>query len=123
MPAKELPECRGLVVEAVYNSTACDYVDLHCSGGVVVHIALEADCCSESYFDQDSIVDMHGLLGHTLVSMQEVATGAPASGCRQEYQEVHCLKITTNKEAMSVLWRNDSNGYYDGKLTVTVVQP
>lgn len=111
----------GLVVAAVTNNPERDHVNLRCFGGTDVHITLDSDCCSESYFDEDAIADMCGLVGHMLISMAEVETRAPVFGCRQDEQAVHCLTITTARGSGSYLWRNDSNGYYDGKLVVYTV--
>ncbi len=116
-----------MTVLAVHASEGGSEVDLICDNGEEVHIALDADCCSESYFDADSLADMRSLVGQTLQSIDDVETDAPASECRQDEQTVHCLKITTDARSISCLWRNrreltceDSNGYYDGRCNVSV---
>lgn len=97
-----------------------DYdVTLVAADGRHLNIYLEADCCSESYFDEDSVATLNGLVGTQLRNIAQVSTDAPESNCRQQYQCVHALLLTTDKGSDTVLWRNDSNGYYDGYARIS----
>lgn len=99
---------------------ALDGAVINAEDGRKVYLNLSADCCSTSYFDKESIEALEGMVGHTLRRLEEVETDAPEKGCTQEDQKVHALLVTTDKASDTMLWRNDSNGYYDGYLDIEI---
>jgi hypothetical protein len=110
------------VLVDVYKSV----LTLKAEDGRRVRLVLDGDCCSESYFENNSIADAKSIIGETLVKIQPVREGstrkrvenADALGFNQEYVVYHALKITTNKQELVLDWRNESNGYYDGTCIV-----
>lgn len=83
--------------------------------GESVGFAVLGECCSRSFFDQDSLDDVAGLKGDVLVSVEDriVRSSRDQNG---DFTKHHALVITTNKQSITVMWRNESNGYYDGIL-------
>lgn len=108
----------NFVVENVEFSPGSGRAVLHSSDGRTLTIDLEGDCCSSSFFDYEARLDLRDILGHKLVRIEDGAfpdgvTPAPDYP-NSDSTSNHCLLITTDKASLSVLWRNESNGYYDG---------
>lgn len=115
---------RGLpfYVESVDDSNDACVVLM--SGGRSLALQLSGDCCSQSYFPPESLADLRGLVGETIVSLEQVdSTRTDTGGGRNDSTDWFCLKITTDKQSVSVDWRNDSNGYYSGWLDIIVTDP
>lgn len=80
-------------------------------------LRLTADCCSTSYFAD--VKQFDPLVGATIFDLEERDLGEvenPESECTK----AHCLVFTTNRGHETIDWRNDSNGYYDGTVIMTV---
>lgn len=99
-------------------------IDLIAVDGRVLSIQLEGDCCSSSFFDDYSKVDARGLFGHRLMSMESVGRKAPEVDTiarrGDDSTAYHALIIRTDKESVTIDWRNESNGYYDGWANVFI---
>lgn len=93
-------------------------VQLVAEDGRTLEISLDTGCsCDVSYFDVESIEVLKGLVGHVLLDLEESeAMGFEERDCRQSDQKIHALLVRTDQVSESLLWRNDSNGYYDGTL-------
>ena len=79
------------------------------SDGRELKFELIGDCCSTSYFDEESKVDAASLLGHTLRSWEVSSVGRlPLSGDGE--RQLYMLVVRTDKASISLSWRNDSNG-------------
>lgn len=102
---------KGFKVEKVEMAPDKTWARLHGEKQVIT-MKLEADCCSSSYFDDGSVEDLKALEGTTLSSIEDVETGVEPN----EYGRtiLYALVIRTDSIATSILWRNDSNGYYSG---------
>lgn len=93
--------------------------------GVVVHFSLYAECCSESFFTDPS--QWNELLGSVIQCVEErsecerIPAGHPTKDpeCRDVESLWSFLVFTTNKGYVTIDWRNDSNGYYSGEVTVS----
>ena len=83
-----------------------------------LHLNLEGDCCSHSYFaDRTHFTD---LIGTTINDVEHRSNGS----IDEEYFDVtslHCLVFITDKGHFTIDWRNDSNGYYDGWVNFLIV--
>lgn len=111
--------------EVEYVTRAGDgMVHLHLTGNVVATLELEGDCCSRSYFTD--LAQFDELVGATITQVEErdepsrdgLPTGDPV-----EYVDAiswHFLVVVTNKGHVTIDWRNDSNGYYDGTINLRV---
>lgn len=92
-------------------------VHLVAEDGRTLQIYLDTGHCDESYFDAESIEVLKGLVGHVLLDLEESeAMGFEERDCRQSDQKIHALLVRTDRLSESLLWRNDSSGYYDGTL-------
>lgn len=109
----------SFVIENVIATT--ESLRLVSTDGHEVRVELKGDCCSRSFFDNYSLIDARGLMGERLVDIEDVDRAvdrtAPESdpykdGC--DVIEYHALIIRTDKQSITVDWRNDSNGYYSG---------
>ena len=106
------------VVQAVVGkhegSDNLDFVKLILDEGVA-RFNLFGDCCSVSYFT-DPKNQFGELIGATILNVEERYNDiAPADPELNDDQvSWHFLVFTTNRGHITVDWRNDSNGYYDG---------
>jgi hypothetical protein len=90
-------------------------VTLVSTEGSVLKFELDGDCCSSSFFDEQAIIDFKTLFGHTINTVENVFIGIDESNTTGK-TDISCLKITTDKESFSFMWRNESNGYYSGSI-------
>lgn len=90
------------------------------SGDDVLRLQLFGECCSESYFEANSVEDLKALVGETIVKIEKVESAIPEKGGGDidSLTRYSALKITTNKQSITVDWRNESNGYYSGWCTL-----
>lgn len=88
--------------------------------GRVLRIELEGVCCSQSFFDKDSVLDVKALLGQTLLKLSDVYCEGREAYEGSDVTKCHALVLRTNAESISLMWRNESNGYYDGFVHVTL---
>lgn len=85
-----------------------------------VRFEAQGDCCSQSYFHE--IYGLENLLGQYVVSLEEIDLPDSIStqlddNYNPQYKECiryYGLKVTTNKGYTSIIYRNESNGYYGG---------
>lgn len=91
------------------------------TSGHQVEVELDGDCCSRSFFDDCSKMDARGLMGERLMSIEDVGRDAPDPDPvphQDDSQEYHALIIRTDKQSITVDWRNESNGYYGGSARI-----
>lgn len=83
-------------------------------------VGCEGDCCSSSWFEQDSGLDT--ILGSPVLWAEEVPMGSFAPPTDEQEREADSLQtysfvIKTAKGQAEIEMRNASNGYYGGYLT------
>lgn len=100
-------------------------VELVSESGDILKLELEGDCCSGSYFDDNSVLDVKSLLGETLMSVEDSAWECPDKvdgECRcdgdDESTQHSALIVKTDRQSITMMWRNVSNGYYSGWLNM-----
>jgi len=95
-----------------------DSITLTSEAGDALRLEVDGDCCSSSFFDKESKEDVQGLLGQELKLVEHVVCGDVFVKDDDWVDTIiYALKITTNKQSISVMWRNESNGYYSGFIT------
>ena len=94
--------------------SATDLIRLTSPEGDTIDLILEADCCSQSFFETRSVSDLESLVGQTLLHLESVESSNVSS------DEIcwHALLVFTDQRSITVDWRNESNGYYDGSLLI-----
>jgi hypothetical protein len=122
--SKTYEAVRGAVVTAVEKQTVqkedqpdIDQVILTLADGRTLWLALDGDCCSHSYYADPKQFDE--LIGATIQQIEE------RDGKEEQGGEVswHFLVFTTDKGHVTIDWRNDSNGYYDGSVHPSLHAP
>jgi len=108
----------SFVIENVIPGDQC--IEFISTQGHRVAVYLIGDCCSRSYFDPDSSIDARGLMGEELLDIEsnEVSTEHDAEDAEQRIH--YALIVRTNKQSVSLMWRNDSNGYYSGWTQIRI---
>lgn len=85
--------------------------------GRSLYLGLNGDCCSSSYYTD--LKQFNELIGSTLQEIEE-CDGTSREGLvyddNGESVSWHFLKFKTDKGYVTIDWRNDSNGYYDGSV-------
>lgn len=92
--------------------------------GTSLMVHLEGDCCSDSFFtDQDQFTELEG---SKILSVERRGSGdhTPSVKSQQEPQRQEesswaFLVFITDKGHVTIDWRNDSNGYYGGWVTLS----
>ena len=110
--------------------TVIDVIDttLILDDGSRAVFALDADCCSASYFTDGA--QFAELRGATIQSVEErdedsesaankAVTTAVTTGGYDVCTKWHFLVFVTDKGHVTIDWRNESNGYYDGQVDVS----
>lgn len=113
--AQPMAKALGKKVVEVENSGTP--IVLKFEDGSKLKIDLEGDCCSSSYFSPEGLSDSKELEGATIDAIEEVESGNHGpydDGGDYDCVSWHFLKIKTDKGDVTLDWRNDSNGYYDG---------
>jgi len=98
-----------------------DQLRIISTDGHEVRVELEGDCCSSSFFDDYSLIDARGLMGEQLKGIEDTGRAEPENdpykgGC--DVIEYHALVVRTDKQSITIDWRNDSNGYYSGTARI-----
>lgn len=103
------------IIENVFMSESDESLTLISLEGEEITFKLYGDCCSSSYFDKDSKVDAASLMGDTLLRVEynSINSTSDEDGRIIEY----ALILKTNRQSISLMWRNASNGYYSGSVT------
>jgi hypothetical protein len=92
-----------------------DSVELQFDNGDTASVYLTGDCCSRSHFTDPKQFDE--LVGATIQAVEH--RDGPVTGEEdREVQKWHFLVFVTDRGHVTLDWRNDSNGYYDGDVTV-----
>lgn len=87
--------------------------------GREIRFELEGDCCSRSFFDADTKLDLKDILGQTLRKIETVNVGvADEEGQYDSVVQLYMTKLITDGGVFTLAWRNESNGYYSGYLTI-----
>ena len=89
------------------------------SDGEVIAYITEGDCCSETWFAD--IVGVSALIGGTVKSVDTVdldTYNVNDGRTRQEKDEAYGVKLTTDRGYASIVYRNSSNGYYGGDVSL-----
>lgn len=108
----------------IENVIATDHrLTLVATSGHQVEVELDGDCCSHSFFDDHSKLDARGLMGERLMSIEDSGRTGPevdpiAVVNDAESTEYHALIVKTDKQSITVDWRNESNGYYGGTALI-----
>lgn len=81
----------------------------------VYELATFADCCSETWWAD--AVGVKQMIGAVVTAIEdiEMPDEDPRDGrSRQEFDELYGIRITTDRGACDLIYRNSSNGYYGG---------
>ena len=110
--------CVGSVVKGVHADRGD--VNLFMEDGRTLTLHLDGNCCSDSYYTDTSQFDE--LIGAKIIGIEERdgASETPAEKPQQDDNDRkfswHFLVFITSNGHVTIDWRNDSNGYYDGSV-------
>ncbi len=120
----EWSKLAGRKVEAFEVSAHKEDATLRLDGGLVARLELDGYCCSHSYFaDPEQFSE---LVGATIQSVEERDEKSRADMPDEDAEHFvdgvrwHFLVFVTDRGHVTVDWRNDSNGYYDGDIALRV---
>ncbi len=93
-------------------------VTINFESGPSLKLELEGDCCSKSFFTD--LGQFEELIGSTITNIEQRDNEKRTVQLEEDewvhdsVQNWHFLIFTTDKGHVTIDWRNDSNGYYDG---------
>lgn len=99
-------------VEAGYRS-----IVLTDTNGRRLDLVVDGDCCSNSHFDNDSRYDAEAMVGQTLRSIEN--RFVRSEDLDYGKTDIYFTVLTTDEGHTTLGWRNESNGYYGGWLSVS----
>lgn len=114
---QEVVGAKVVGVEPEMAPSGCYRVVLPFEDGRKLTLYLDADCCSNSYFTD--LKQFDELIGATIQEVEERDGDTTNDG----ETAWHFLVFTTNKGHVTIDWRNDSNGYYDGNVVPSLETP
>lgn len=121
MGTNGLAALSGVVVKGFEVKDDASEVILVLEDGRRVYLTLEGDCCSTSHFtDPKQFQDLVGTTIHTVEDREGQSHNnlpEPEGACSISW---HFLVFTTSAGHVTIDWHNDSNGYYDGSLSVYI---
>lgn len=80
------------------------------------YLVAEGDCCSNSWFENISGLD--NLIGQTILEVTDVDLPDKNIDTDYEYFKFYSYKLRTPKGVCELEYRNSSNGYYGGSVSV-----
>lgn len=107
------------VVELLREGTRSLYFRM-ADGSIYLFMA-EGGCCSVSYWND--LYNVDALIGGTVVSGESVQLAdATKIEKNPDYQDTrvqaYCIRIKTDKGSSDLIFRNSSNGFYDGDCRI-----
>lgn len=114
-------ELMGEYLTGFYVSDDAQDVALQTSGGNTLVLEVDGDCCSRSWFEE--ILGLNQLLDAEVITVEEIPMPDPPQtadipdGGDAEVLQSYGLRIVTNRGAATLVYRNDSNGYYGGYIS------
>lgn len=106
-----------------YDEQRDDAVVLVLDDGRGLRLELDAECCSRSYFaDVHQFDELVGARIQAIEEREGVGKLEPADG-EGDRITPRFLIFTTDRGYVTVDWRNDSNGYYDGWVVPSLLTP
>ncbi len=110
----------GTTVESIWVEEGEATLVLQTDAGACT-LVVEGDCCSTSWFADFLGVDT--LLGQTVLEVEETAMPDedPDNGARsrQSEDQLYGYRFLTLRGYADLIFRNSSNGYYGGWMSVT----
>jgi len=126
---QEAKKLDGKQVQSI-NASDDTQVMVKMTDGSSARFDLEGDCCSNSFFTD--VKEFDELIGSVIQSVEQRSDLTPKTPerpggrlvCRgADCTSWHFLVFTTNKGHVTIDWRNESNGYYDGCCYLKVSAP
>ncbi len=109
---------------------AVDGAKIYLDSGEAFEFVLDGDCCSHSDFTEDGLDAFLELIGAVILACEEREPLEPgreekvnAKYPKGDVLSWHFLVFTTDKGHVTIDWRNDSNGYYDGSCSLQEIEP
>ena len=108
-------QCRGAVVRDV-DLSSTPTILFEDGRRLKLQLVTDDPCRSDSSFYTDES-QFRELIGSTILSIEERSNCEPrAPGPPEDNTEWHFLVFTTDSGHVTIDWRNDSNGFYDGSV-------
>lgn len=104
-------------LSSVLLDAASEVLTFKFEDGTQARFSVEGDCCSHSWIEHMEVPQ--DVAGRTLVSVEDSPMETPDTVEQSEWEVVQSYRTTfrlDNGEAITLEYRNSSNGYYGGYL-------
>lgn len=121
----------GKTIDKLELNTQSDEFTIHFTDGLYIKFGVEGDCCSHSWIEHLTAPnDVHGAVitdvfegGSAAWDNHECVDGKDKYGyvthvCGHDCLQVYNTQFDTDRGSIILEYRNDSNGYYGGNLTL-----
>lgn len=120
--AHSLDALVGRIVVLVDVTGGDSSAEIFLDSGDAFRFELYGDCCSSSHFTADALAQFRELIGARILAVEDRTNDEPAPSLNEanpgDVNSWHFLVFTTDRGHVTIDWRNDSNGYYDGMLSM-----
>lgn len=119
-----MKELEGKTVTGLAVSEDAHYLRFDVKGEASLFYQAEADCCSETWFAD--IVGVQALLGQevrAVIELELAGYDTQDGRCKQDTDQAYGYQLQTAKGRVDIVFRNSSNGYYGGDLSVFEGEP
>lgn len=121
----------GKIIDKLELNEDSDEFIIYFTDSLYVKFGVEGDCCSQSWIEHlEAPNDIQGAIITDISDGGSVAWdnhecmegkdsyGYPTNTCGHDSLQVYNTKFDTDKGSIMLEYRNDSNGYYGGNLTM-----
>ena len=103
----------GKVVIGLKLSQDEQYLEFQTTDGIIRWTTF-ANCCSYAWIAE--IIGVNGFFGREVLSVEDVEGAESNRGKYGQLTQNYATEIRTDKTVVSIIFRNESNGYYGGSL-------
>jgi hypothetical protein len=108
-----MKELIGHIVKKIYVSPGEANLSFEIEDGSELVYSTEAHCCSETWFAD--IAGLSNLGNQVITAADEILLPDPSDErSRQEYDRAYGIVLVAGGPAVTIIYRNSSNGYYGG---------
>lgn len=113
MSRAEMNELENQTINEIWMNLENNTIIFELNNGNKLAYQTEGECCSASWFND--LIGVSGLIGQKITLVRDVMS--PKESTKQERDDViefYGIELYTDLGVSTIIYRNESNGYYGG---------